>query len=82
MSMIGQVTNINQNMHIPAYIVAEHIANMKFADEFSKIAAKEKEDKVQEVREVEESHEIDENPSKDEARENAKNNIRHIDLKG
>jgi len=82
MSMIGQVTNINQNMHIPAYIVAEHIASMKFADEFAKIAAKEKEDKIQEVKKVEETHEIDENATKDEQRENAKNNLRHIDLKG
>lgn len=82
MSLIGQVTNINQNMHIPAYIVAEHLASMKFADEFAKITAKEKRDKVEEVRKVEESHEIDANLTKDEQKENAKNTIRHIDLKG
>jgi hypothetical protein len=80
--MIGQVININQNMHIPAYIAAEHIASMKFADEFAKLAAKEKEDKVREVRKVEESHEIDENPAKDEQREYAKDTVRHIDIKG
>jgi len=82
MSLIGQVTNINQNMHIPAHIVAEHLASMKFADEFSKIVAKEKRDKVEEVRKVEETHEIDENLTKDEQRENAKNTVRHIDIKG
>jgi hypothetical protein len=81
MSQIGQIININQNMHIPAHLYAEHIAQMKFADEFAKIAAKEKEDKVQEVREVEESNAIDENPSKDEQREYAKQ-VHHIDLKG
>jgi hypothetical protein len=85
MSQIGQIININQNMHIPAYLYSEQIAQMKFADEFNKIAAKEKEDKVQEVREVEESNEIDTNISKDEQRENAKNttrHLKHIDLKG
>jgi len=82
MSLIGQVTNINQNMHIPAHIVAEHIASMKFADEFSKITAKEKRDKVQEVRKVEESHEIDTNITKDSQKEYAKDTIRHIDIKG
>jgi len=82
MSFIGQVNNINQTMYIPAHIVAEHLASMKFADEFAKIAAKEKEDKVQEVRKVEESSEIDENHTKDEQRENAKQTIRHIDIKG
>jgi len=85
MNQIGQIININQNMHIPAYLYAEHIAQMKFADEFSKIVAKEKEDKVKEVREIEESSEIDENLAKDAQRENAKNttrHLKHIDLKG
>ena len=82
MSFIGQVTNINQTMYVPAHIVAEHLASIKFADEISKLQAKEKEDKVQEVREIEESHEIDENIAKDEQRENAKQSIiRHIDIK-
>ena len=81
MNSIGQIININQNMHIPAYLYAEQIAQMKFSDEFSKIAAKEKEDKVREVREVEETHEIDTNVTKDEQRENAKQ-THHINLKG
>jgi hypothetical protein len=81
MSQIGQIININQNMHIPAYLYAEHIAQMKFSDEFSKIAAKEKEDKVRKVRKVEETDKIDTNLTKDEQRENAKQ-IHHIDLKG
>jgi len=82
MSFIGQVININQTMYVPAHIVAEHLASMKFADEFAKIQAKEKTDKVEEVRKVEESQEIDENPAKDEQRENAKQTLKHIDIKG
>ena len=81
MSLIGEVTNINQNMHIPAYLYAEQLASMKFSDEFNKIAAKEKEDKVREVREVEEASEIDTNIAKDEQRENAKQ-THHLDIKG
>jgi hypothetical protein len=80
MNQIGQIININQNMHIPAYLYAEHITQMKFSDEFAKIAAKEKEDKVKEVRKVEEVDKIDTNSAKDEQRENAKQT--HIDLKG
>jgi len=81
MNSIGQILNINQNMHIPAYLYAEQIAQMKFSDEFSKIEAKEKEDKVEEIKEIEESNEIDENTTKDEQRENAKQTY-HINLKG
>jgi len=81
MSQIGQIININQNMHIPAYLYAEQIAQMKFSDEFSKIVAKEKEDKIRKVRKIEEAGKIDENLSKDEQRENAKQ-THHIDLKG
>jgi hypothetical protein len=65
-------------MHIPAHIISEHIASMKFADEFAKITAKEKEDKVKEVRKVEEAHKIDTNNTKREEKEI----VRHIDLKG
>jgi len=78
MSITFQVLNINQNMHIPAHIISEHIASMKFADEFAKITAKEKEDKVKEVRKVEEAHKIDTNNTKREEKEI----VRHIDLKG
>jgi hypothetical protein len=81
MSQIGQIININQNMHIPAYLYAEQIAQMKFSDEFSKIAAKEKEDKIRKVRKIEEAGKIDTNLSKDEQRENVKQ-THHIDLKG
>jgi len=82
MSFIGQVTNINQTMYVPAHIVAETLASIKFADEFSKLAAKEKEDKVQETRKVEKAHEIDSNHTKEEEREKAKQTLRHIDIKG
>jgi ribosomal protein L25 (general stress protein Ctc) len=82
MNITGQIVNINQNMHIPAHIVAEKIASDKFADEFAKIAAKEKEDKVEEVREIEEIYKADDNLAKDEQRELAKEEVRHIDIKG
>ena len=82
MSFIGQVTNINQTMYVPAHIVAEHLASMKFADEFAKIQAKEKQDEIEDIRKVEESHEIDDNVAKDEERQKAKQTIKHIDLKG
>ena len=78
MSITFQVLNINQNMHIPAHIISEHIASMKFADEFAKIEAKEKEEKVEKVKKVQESEEIDENNTKREEKEI----VRHIDLKG
>ena len=79
MSLIGQVVNINQNMHIPAHIVAEHIASMKFADEFAKIASKQKQTKLQEVRQVEKTHNIDKNGIKKNTKEKL---FHHIDLKG
>jgi len=82
MSFIGQVTNINQTMYVPAHIIAEHIASIKFADELSKLEAKEKDDKIKEVRKVEKSQETDTNATKDEYREYAKDTLRHIDLKG
>ena len=82
MSLIGEVTNINQNVFIPSYLYAEQLANIKFSDEFAKIKAKEKKDKVEEIRDVEESSEIDTNIAKDEQRENVKQNLRHLDIKG
>jgi len=82
MSFIGQVTNINQTMYVPAHIVAEHIGSIKFADELSKLEAKEKEDKIKEIRKIEESQKTDTNTTKDEYREYAKDTLRHINLKG
>ena len=78
MSLIGQVLNINQTMYVPAHIVAEHLASMKFADEFAKLSAEQKKRKVEAVPDVEKSGEIDENNTKEEERERYK----HIDLKG
>jgi len=82
MNLVGQITNINQNMHIPAHIIAEKIASDKFADEFSKIAAKEKEEEVEKIKDVEEMDKADNDLTKEEEREIAKENIRHIDIKG
>jgi len=77
MSLIGQVVNINQNMHIPAHIIAEHLASVKFSEEFVRIAAKEKNDKVPKIKKVEKSQEIDERNAKQEEKER----VKHIDLK-
>ena len=78
MSFISQVTNINQNMHIPAYLYAEQVATMKFADELSKLRAEEKELKVPKIKEPEKVTAIDNNNSKREIKEQ----VTHIDLKG
>ena len=77
MSITFQVLNINQNMHIPAHIISEHIASMKFADEFAKITAKEKQDKVNKIKKVEETHKIDTNSNKKD-----REKMYHIDIKG
>ena len=78
MSLIGQVLNINQTMYVPAHIVAEHLASIKFADDFAKIAAEQKKRKVEAIPDVEKPMEIDENNTKADEREKYK----HIDLKG
>ena len=77
MSITFQVTNINQNMHIPAHIIAEEVASLKFADEFAKITAKEKQDKVDKIKKVEETHKIDTNSNKKD-----REKMYHIDIKG
>jgi len=82
MSLIGQITNINQNTHIPSHIVSEHLASIKFADEVGKIQAKEKNDEEREIRKIEKTHNVDENLTEDEQKEYAKRELKHLDIKG
>ncbi|HIQ50940.1 MAG TPA: hypothetical protein EYH54_03125 [Nautiliaceae bacterium] len=79
MSLIGQITFINQNSHIPSIIAAENVAREKFSKDVQKVMNEEKEIKIREVRPVEESEKIlAEDSKKREIEQEAKN---HIDLK-
>jgi len=79
MSLIGQVTFINQNSHIPSIIAAENVAREHFSKEIQKIINEDKELKIREVRPIEESEKIlPEESKKREIEQEAKN---HIDLK-
>ena len=79
MSLIGQVTFINQNSHIPSIIAAENVARGHFSKEIQKIINEDKELKIREVRPIEESEKIlPEESKKREIEQEAKN---HIDLK-
>jgi len=59
------------------HIIAEEVASLKFADEFAKITAKEKQDKVNKIKKVEETHKIDTNSNKKD-----REKMYHIDIKG
>jgi len=79
MSLIGQITFINQNSHIPSIVAAENIAREQFSKEIQKIINEDKELKIREVRPIEESEKIlPEESKKREIEQEAKN---HIDLK-
>jgi len=80
MSLIGQITFINQNSHIPSIVATETIAREHLSKEIKKIINEEKELKVQEIRPLEEAERIlpEESRKRDVERE-AKN---HINLKG
>ena len=78
MGLIGQITFINQNMHVASTVAAEHVAREVVSEEVKKIAAKEKEIKVQEVKEVEKIEPI---LPEDDSKEDIEREIKHIDLK-
>ena len=69
MGLIGEVTLINQNIHIPSVLASEYVAREVLSKEIEKIANQEKEVKVNKVKEVEKVEKI--LPDKK----------RHIDLK-
>ena len=69
MGLIGEVTLINQNIHIPSVLASEYVAREVLSKEIEKITNQEKELKVNKVKEVEKVEKI--LPDKK----------RHIDLK-
>jgi len=78
MSFIGQVTLINQNMHIPAVIYADNIAREHFSKEVQKIINEEKELELKRIRPVEEVEPI---LSDEDAREEVDREVKHLDIK-
>ena len=78
MSLIGQVTLINQNMHVASMVAADNIAREQISKDMQKIINEEKELKVKEVRPVEESEKI---LAEDDSKEEIERETKHIDLK-
>ena len=78
MSLIGQVTLINQNMHVASAMAADNMAREQISKETQKIINEEKELKVKEVRPVEEMEKI---LAEDDSKEEVERENRHIDLK-
>ncbi|WP_024787579.1 MULTISPECIES: hypothetical protein [unclassified Lebetimonas] len=79
MSLIGQITLINQNQHVPSIIASDIMAREVVSKELQKLASAEKERKVEEVRPVEEIEKIV--PDEGEKEEVKKEATRHIDIK-
>jgi hypothetical protein len=78
MSLIGQVTLINQNMHVASIVAADNIAREQISKDTQKIINEEKELKVKEVRPVEESEKI---LAEDDSKEEIEREAKHFDLK-
>ena len=78
MGLIGEVTLINQNMHVPSIVAADHVAREIVSEEIKKISAKEKEDKVEKIKEVEKIEKI---LPEDDSREEVEREIKHLDIK-
>ena len=78
MSLIGQVTLINQNMHVASAVAADSVAREHVSKEVQKIINEEKELKVKEVRPVEEAEKI---LAEDDSKEEIERESKHIDLK-
>jgi len=78
MGLIGEVTFINQNMHVASTIAADHVARETGSEEVKKLMAKEKEVKVEKVKKVEELEKI---LPEDDSKEDVEREIKHLDLK-
>ena len=76
--LIGQITFINQNMHVASMAAADVIAREVGNEEIKKIIAKEKEDKVEKVKEIEKVEKI---LSEDDSKEEVEREIKHLDIK-
>ncbi len=79
MSLISQVTLINQNAHIPSAVLSDYYAREIVSKEFQKIINEEKERKVEDIKAVEKVEEIF--PDDDTKREVEKEAQQHIDIK-
>ena len=78
MSLIGQVTLINQNMHVASAMAADNIAREQISKDMQKIINEEKELEVKEVRPVEESEKM---LAEDDSKEEIEREAKHFDLK-
>ncbi len=78
MGLIGQVTFINQNMHVASTVAADAVAREVGSEEVKKLLAKEKEIKVEKVKKVEELEKI---LPDDDSKEEVEREIKHLDLK-
>ena len=78
MSLIHNITWVNQNMQIASTMAADHIAREVVSKEVQKILNEEKK-QVEEVKEVESIEKI--LPDEDAKREVQKEAQKHIDLK-
>jgi len=56
--LIGQITLINQNMHVASMAASDVVAREVGSEEIKKIIAKEKEDKVEKVKDIEKVEKI------------------------
>jgi hypothetical protein len=78
MSLIGQVTLINQNMHVASIVAADNIAREQISKDTQKIINEEKEIKVKKIRPIEESEKI---LAEDDSKEEIERKTKHLDLK-
>jgi len=78
MGLIGEVTLINQNMHVASTAAADHVAREIVSEEVKQIMEKEKEDKVQKIKEVEKIEKI---LPEDDSKEDIEREIKHLDLR-
>jgi len=79
MGLIGEITLINQNQHIPSVMASDIMAREVVSRELQKLAAEEKERKIEEIRPVEKLEKtLADEDEKEQIEKEAK---RHIDLK-
>jgi hypothetical protein len=79
MSLISEITLINQNQHVPSIIASDIMAREVVSRELQKLTAEEKERKVEDLRPVEEIEKV--LPDEDNKEQIEKEAKRHIDLK-
>lgn len=78
MSFIGQVTLINQNMHIASAVASDNVAREQLSKDAQKIINEEKELKVRKIRPVEESEKI---LAEDDSKEEIERESKHLDIR-